>query len=74
MTNLLDWSPSEPPEVCITCSDQGLVGTLVSLDPPCADFDGTVQEIDISLVEPVSVGEQVLVHANIALTKVAAHG
>lgn len=68
--NLLGWQPPTPPEVCITCSDQGLVGRVVSLDPPQADYDGVVEEVDISLVTPVEVGDLILVHATVALTKV----
>ena len=38
----------------------------------CAGEDGETTTVDTSLVEPVGPGERVLVHAGVALVKLAA--
>ncbi|GFG76606.1 HypC/HybG/HupF family hydrogenase formation chaperone [Mycobacterium botniense] len=60
-------------EVCITCSDEGRLGEVLAVSG-----DGTaqvrtaggVETIATALVEPVDVGELVLVHAGTAISRV----
>lgn len=61
-------------EVCVTCSDEGRLGEVV--DIPAQEWapawvrtaDGE-EEVDVTLVSPVSVGDLILVHAGSALTR-----
>jgi hydrogenase maturation factor len=60
------------PERCITCSDEGLPMRVVV--PPqtdgiaiCADEAGTHQEVAVDLLEPLEVGDEILVHAGVAI-------
>jgi hydrogenase maturation factor len=57
---------------CITCSDEGLPMRVVAIDEPglarCAAGDGAETLVMTDLVEPVAVGDLVLVHAGVALT------
>ena len=64
--------PSEcTDDVCITCSDEGVVAEVriihdeTSVEVVAA---GRTETIDASLVEPVEPGDLVLVHAGVALT------
>ncbi len=46
--------------------------TVLQVDPPgalahCADDAGAESAVEITLVEPVAVGDQVLVHAGVAI-------
>ena len=68
--------PSLAPECtsdhCITCGDDGVAMTVLSLDDDrglalCQDSDGERQTVEVALVEPVASGDQVLVHAGVAL-------
>ncbi|MCI6584200.1 MAG: HypC/HybG/HupF family hydrogenase formation chaperone [Mobiluncus porci] len=61
-------------DVCITCSDEGRPLEIVGLEP-----DGVTaralgargeETVDVSLVGPVAIGEKILVHAGLAITKV----
>src|SRR5262249_13670443 len=57
--------------VCITCSDDGEVGELGSARPDGraqVAVRGHVDEVDVTLVEPVHPGDLVLVHAGVAIT------
>ncbi|MGH9277162.1 MAG: HypC/HybG/HupF family hydrogenase formation chaperone [Acidimicrobiales bacterium] len=56
-------------EVCITCSDEGRLAEVVSVDDDGALVrtpDG-LERIDVSLMDPVSSGDLVLVHAGFAI-------
>ncbi len=60
------------PERCITCSDEGLpMRVLARADgsgqATCLDEDGAEQSVAIDLVEPVAVGDDILVHAGVAI-------
>lgn len=64
----------DPAEVCITCSDEGrpVVVREVLEDGVTAltsSFRGE-ERVDVSLVGPVSAGDEVLVHAGMAIAKV----
>ena len=62
---------------CITCGDDGVPMRVVRVDEGrglalCEGDDGARQSVETALVEPVAVGETLLVHAGTALTTVAA--
>jgi hydrogenase maturation factor len=52
--------------------------TVVSLDPHglalCADGDGEHHTVEIALVAPVAAGDQILVHAGVALVALSRAG
>jgi hypothetical protein len=57
-------------EVCITCADDGRVAEVQAVyDAGRADVlvGGQVETIDVSLMDPLAIGELVLVHAGVAL-------
>ena len=63
-----------PESACITCSDEGLPLVVAHVEAVsglarCTDGDGRESEVDVSLVAPVRLGDRVLVHAGVALTR-----
>ncbi len=56
-------------EVCITCSDEGRLGEMVG--PGRARTAEGVEDVSTVLVDPVSVHDLVLVHAGMAITRLA---
>ncbi len=54
---------------CVTCSDEGTVGEVRSVDGSRARvlLAGRTDEVDVALVAPVAVDQLVLVHAGVAL-------
>jgi hydrogenase expression/formation protein HypC len=59
---------------CITCSDEGIEMTVVALTQcgaQCRDPAGIDQRIEIELVEPVEIGDRLLVHAGVAIANVS---
>jgi hydrogenase maturation factor len=64
-------------EVCITCGDVALPLRVVALgaDPGlarCADAGGREETVEVALVAPVAVGEELLVHAGTAIARLEA--
>jgi hydrogenase maturation factor len=62
-------------EFCITCGDVALPVRVVSLDVEpglavCADGFGGEQAVEVALVAPVELGEELLVHAGTAIARV----
>jgi hydrogenase maturation factor len=62
---------------CITCGDDGDPMTVVRVDEDrglalCADETGARHTIETALVEPVSPGDRILVHAGTAIAALAA--
>jgi hypothetical protein len=58
-------------EVCVTCSDEGRVAEVRQVvDDGWAEVvvRGAVEAVDTTLVEPVSPGDLLLVHAGVALS------
>jgi hydrogenase maturation factor len=58
-------------EVCITCSDEGLVAEVTAVGEwgqAEVVVAGRTETVDVSLVDPVGPGDLVLVHAGVALT------
>lgn len=67
---LLRIDPPCSADVCITCSDEGRLAEVVSVrGGGIADVmaAGKRETIDVSLVDPVSRGDLVLVHAGLAI-------
>jgi hydrogenase expression/formation protein HypC len=61
---------------CITCGDVAVPMSVVRLEPGsglalCADADGASSEVQVELVAPLEPGDLVLVHAGVALTRLA---
>ena len=64
---------------CITCGDDGV--PMRVLEPAsadglalCAGGDGEQATVEVTLVEPVAVGDELLVHAGVALTRLEGAG
>lgn len=62
---------------CITCGDEGVPMTVLRVDIArglalCIDEEGTKASIETALVEPVSPGDALLVHAGTAIATLAA--
>ena len=66
---LLAPEPACSEDHCVTCSDEGTVAEVRSVDGDRATVlaAGCTEEVDISLVAPVGDGDLVLVHAGVAL-------
>ena len=56
-------------EVCITCSDEGRLAEVVTVegDEAVVRAEGKEERIDVSLIEPPGPGDLVLVHAGFAI-------
>jgi hydrogenase maturation factor len=60
------------PERCITCSDEGLPMRVVELRRAdgvaiCSDEAGVAQEVAVDLLQPLALGDEILVHAGVAI-------
>jgi hydrogenase maturation factor len=61
----------EDPNHCVTCSDEGVPMRIQALrDNGTALCDGGT-EVMVELVAPVEPGDEVLVHAGVALARLA---
>ena len=59
---------------CITCSDEGVPMRIERIDDAralalCVAQDGSKSTVEVELVGPVGIGEDVLVHAGVALVR-----
>jgi hydrogenase maturation factor len=59
---------------CITCGDDGVPMTVVAVDLDrglalCAHEDGRRETVETALVDPVALGDVLLVHAGTALAR-----
>ena len=57
---------------CITCGDDGVAMRVLRLDDAralalCADPEGARHTVETELVAPVAPGDELLVHAGVAL-------
>ena len=63
----------EPEGHCITCSDEGVPMQVLGCGAvgvaSCVDDDGKWSLVMIDLVAPVGPGDEVLVHAGVALVR-----
>ena len=60
-------------EGCVVCSDAGIPVQVISIegdDALCEDAAGNQTEIAVELVEPVAVGEVLLTHGGVAISKI----
>jgi len=57
---------------CITCSDEAVAVTVISIDDSTGlaqvAVEDVVEEVDITLIDEVTVGDMVLVHGGVAIT------
>jgi hydrogenase maturation factor len=61
---------------CITCGDDGVAMRVLRLDDErglalCADGQGAHHTVETALVAPVNPGDELLVHAGVALVSLA---
>jgi hydrogenase maturation factor len=66
-------APTCGSEHCITCGDDGVPMTVLALDADrglalCSDGEDR-SSVETALVEPVGLGDQLLVHAGTAIAK-----
>ncbi len=59
---------------CITCSDEGVPMKVLGVDEErvlalCEGEDGSRQSVEVALVDPVAVGDSLLVHAGVGLVR-----
>jgi hydrogenase maturation factor len=68
----------DSPDHCITCSDDGAPMRVLRVDPrrlaTCLADDGSHHTVDVELVGEVGPGDAVLVHAGVALARLAGEG
>jgi hydrogenase maturation factor len=65
-------SACDPHEHCITCGDVAVEMRVVRLDDDlavCEAAAGDVRTVEVALVEGVSEGDRLLVHADVALVR-----
>lgn len=65
----------EDPHHCVTCADAGVAMHVVAVDAArglalCETAAGAREAVEIALVEPVTAGDALLVHAGAALAHV----
>jgi hydrogenase maturation factor len=60
----------EPNGHCVTCSDEGIPMRVLELRDDaavCVDEHGGRHEVAVELVQPLRAGDEVLVHAGVAI-------
>jgi hydrogenase maturation factor len=62
---------------CVTCSDEGVPMRVLKLDDVrglalCEGGDGERATVETALVDPVEPGDELLVHAGVALVRLEA--
>ena len=73
MTSANEASCSAEPG-CITCGDVAVLLTVLRIegaDARCQDEQGREETVAIELVAPVTPGERLLVHAGVAIERLA---
>lgn len=60
---------------CITCSDEALPMRVIEVDPTglatCLSRDGELRAVEAALLPGVAPGDEVLVHADVAIAYAA---
>ncbi|MFL5802930.1 MAG: HypC/HybG/HupF family hydrogenase formation chaperone [Roseiflexaceae bacterium] len=68
-------SPVVAGHCCITCSDEALEVSVVSVDQGAGQalvaLGDTTEQVDISLIDGVAPGDLLLVHGGVALERLA---
>ena len=57
---------------CITCGDVAIEMRVLRIDDDlavCEDDDGDLRSVEVALVDGVSEGDRLLVHADVALVR-----
>jgi hydrogenase maturation factor len=67
-------APSCGSDHCITCGDEGIPMTILAVDLErglalCTDENNQHSTVETFLVEPVAVGDELLVHAGTAIAR-----
>jgi uncharacterized protein (UPF0179 family) len=65
-------SDCDPHGHCITCGDVGVEMRVVRVDDDlavCEATDGDMRTVEVALVDGVSEGDRLLVHADVALVR-----
>ena len=60
---------------CITCGDEGIAMRVIALGDDlavCADGQGARHAVAVELVDPVGPGDELLVHAGVAIRRLGA--
>lgn len=69
-------SACDPEHGCITCGDVGVEMRVIDTGAAglavCADADGQLREVETALVGGAAPGDRLLVHADVALTRIGA--
>ena len=56
---------------CITCSDEAVTVKVVSVDETTGmalvAVEGVTEEVDVTLIDTVSIGDSILVHGGVAI-------
>jgi len=77
----LQLAPRCSDEHCLICGDAGVAARVLSVDSTVslavveserqsAGVGKVVEEVDVTLVEPVEPGDRVLVHAGVAIARI----
>jgi hypothetical protein len=67
-------SDCDPHSGCITCGDVGVEMRVVWVEDGlarCEAEDGEEREVEVALVDSVAAGDRLLVHADVALVRLA---
>jgi hypothetical protein len=77
MSSPADLFPRCDHDGCVTCGDEAVAMRVVRVDEArglalCADAGDRRETVEIGLVEPVTPGDRLLVHAGTALTRTKA--
>ena len=62
-------------EHCITCSDEGITMRVIEIrdgNAVCADLERARHRVAVDLVGPVAIGDELLVHAGVAIRHLGA--
>jgi hypothetical protein len=64
----------DPDRHCLTCSDEAVEVIVVDIDTSSGlahvQVNEQVEEVDISLIEQVTLGDTLLVHGGVAIQKI----
>jgi hydrogenase maturation factor len=67
-------APSRCDPVCITCSDQGVTARIVAIGgdgEATVDTGSTIEGVNVELIDSAAIDDVVLIHAKVAIAKLA---